>query len=322
MGILVILLILLGFYLRRVDSHRTRKGGSVRQIPFPSQNWFGLFRSRSIEPRQPPEMMARAAVVVCGPCPGMAAEGMAGRMRRTQSSPQLRCSLAVARAMASPPESWKSGRSVGVLFPFGGIISNRIRSFMFEAEEEEEEESAGAGELRLVEEIEADAGKETRQRGNWVSRILELRRRWRDRQRRQQSDAKGEVEVEEEAAGEEDGCCSVSYEDLSPEAESGNQGEWDRESFARLLQPAAWSDTVLFSQLAFLCTEAYDITDIKVKLSLQSRPSISIPTPFVSSQKQLIPQHWPRDYLFIMHVTRTHSLRGFVKTRVKAQFND
>ncbi|XP_074558066.1 phospholipase A1 PLIP1, chloroplastic-like [Curcuma longa] len=218
-------------------------------------------------------MMARAAVGVRGPCPGMAAEGMAGRMRRTQSSPQLRCSLAVVRATASPPASSKRGGSVGVLFPFGGIISNGIRSFMFEAEEEEEEEeeeeSAGAGELRLVEEVEADAGTEIRQRANWVSRILELRRRWRDRQRpqqQQQSDANGEEdEVEEEAAGEEDGYCGVSYDDSSPEAASGNQGEWDRESFAKLLQPAAWSDTVLFSQLAFLCNKAYKITDIKVE---------------------------------------------------------
>ncbi|XP_042473375.1 phospholipase A1 PLIP1, chloroplastic-like [Zingiber officinale] len=210
-------------------------------------------------------MMTRAAVGIRVPCPEMAAEGMAGRMRRTQSSPQLRCSLAVVRSTASPTASLKSGMSVGALFPFGGIISNRIRSFMFEAEEEEE--SASAGELRLVEEIEADAGTEIRQRANWVSRILELRRRWRDRQRRQQqpSDAKGEDEVEREVAGEEDGYCGVSYDDMSPEEANGNQGEWDRESFARLLQPAAWSDTMLFSQLAFLCTKAYKIADIKVE---------------------------------------------------------
>lgn len=221
-------------------------------------------------------MMARAAVGVHGLSPG---EGMAGRMRRTQSAPQLRCFLSVPRAAAAPPSSLKSSRSVGALIPFGGIISNTIRSFMFEADEEEEAASAGDGdgEMRLVEEIEAEAGTEIRQRANWVSRILELRRRWKDRPKQQ--DAKQGTESEKE---EEDEYCGVIYDDDQSSEASGTWGDWDRESFTRLLQPVTWSETKLFSQLAFLCNKAYKITDIKVKIPFQSPPFISIPTALVS----------------------------------------
>ncbi|KAG6513012.1 hypothetical protein ZIOFF_031158 [Zingiber officinale] len=205
-------------------------------------------------------MMARAAVGVHGLSPGVAVEGMAGRMRRTQSAPQLWCSLSVSRAAAAPPPSLKGSRSVGALIPFGGVISNTIRSFMFEEDEEEEAAGAGEGEMRLVEEIEAEAGAEIRQRANWVSRILELRRRWRDRQKQQ--DAKHGTESEKE---EEDEYCGVSYnDDDDSSAASGARGDWDRESFANLLVPVTWPETKLFSQLAFLCNKAYKITEIKV----------------------------------------------------------
>lgn len=216
-------------------------------------------------------MMARAAVGVHGLSPGVAVEGMAGRMRRTQSAPQLRRSLSVSRAAAAPPPSLKSSRSVGALIPFGGIISNTIRSFMFEVDEEEEAAGVGDGEMRLVEEIEAEARTEIRQRANWVSRILELRRRWRDRQ--QQQDAKQGTESEKEEE-EEDEYCGVSYDDDESLAASGTRGNWDRESFANFLQPVTWPETKLFSQLAFLCNKAYKITDIKVKLPFQSTPFI------------------------------------------------
>jgi len=39
---------------------------------------------------------------------------------------------------------------------------------------------------------------------------------------------------------------------------------YDRETFSRLLVRVAWSDTKLFSQLAFLCNMAYVIPAIKV----------------------------------------------------------
>lgn len=225
--------------------------------------------------------MASAAVSVAGSSPGAAAamardhraEGMRrsesgtdlSGMRRSMSAPQLRCSLNVPRAAA--PASLKSSRSIGV-FPLGSIITNSIRSFLFDSGE-----GVTGGGMRLVEPAEESdeevvAGSEEEgigqeKRANWVARILELRRRWRDRQHKVDG-----VEEEDKEGGEEDGYCGVSYE-----SEEEEEGEWDRESFESLLGRVPWSDEKLFSQLAFLCDMAYVIPEIKVSSPLHlSRP--------------------------------------------------
>ncbi|CAD5183179.1 unnamed protein product [Musa acuminata subsp. malaccensis] len=216
-------------------------------------------------------MMASAAVSVSGSSPVAAAamardhraEGMRrsesgtdlSGMRRSMSAPQLRCSLNVPRAAA--PASLKSSRSIGV-FPLGSIITNSIRSFLFDSGE-----GVTGGGMRLVEPAEESdeevvAGSEEEgigqeKRANWVARILELRRRWRDRQHKVDG-----VEEEDKEGGEEDGYCGVSYE-----SEEEEEGEWDRESFESLLGRVPWSDEKLFSQLAFLCDMAYVIPEIK-----------------------------------------------------------
>ncbi|RWW00450.1 hypothetical protein GW17_00036588 [Ensete ventricosum] len=221
-------------------------------------------------------MMASAAVSVAGSSPVAAAamardrraEGMRrsesgtdlSGMRRSMSAPQLRCSLNVPRAAA--PASLKSSRSIGV-FPLGSIITNSIRSFLFDSGE-----GVTGGGMRLVEPAEESdeevvAGPEEEgigqeKRANWMARILELRRQWRDRQHKVD-----EVEEEGEEGGEEDGYCGVSYE-----TEEEEDGEWDRESFESLLGRVPWSDEKLFSQLAYLCDMAYVIPEIKVISSL------------------------------------------------------
>ncbi|RZR73620.1 hypothetical protein BHM03_00026444 [Ensete ventricosum] len=219
-------------------------------------------------------MMACAVVSVPGSSPAAAATATATTvrdhlregMRRSRSAPQLRCSLAVTRAAA--PASLKSSRSFGV-FPFGSIVTNSIRSFLFD--EEEEEEAAAEGGMRVepaddsdeeaVSGLDEEDGIRQEERANWVARISELRRRWRDRQQKHE---------EEEGTEEDDGYCGVSY-DTEEEEEGGNRDEWDRESFARLLGRVPWSEAKLFSQLAYLCYMAYVIPEIKVS----SLPSIS-----------------------------------------------
>lgn len=209
--------------------------------------------------------MACAAVSVPGSSPTAAAAAATVRdhlregMRRSRSAPQLRCSLAVTRAAA--PASLKSSRSIGV-FPFGSIVTNSIRSFLFE-----EEEAGGGMRVEPADDSDEEAvsclDEEDRirqeERANWVARISELRRRWRDRQHKH----------EDEGAEEEDGYCGVSYD--TDEEEEGHRDEWDRESFARLLGRVPWSEAKLFSQLAYLCYMAYVIPEIKVS----SLPSIS-----------------------------------------------
>ncbi|URE25271.1 Lipase (class 3) [Musa troglodytarum] len=177
-------------------------------------------------------------------------------MRRSRPRPQLRCSLAVTRAAA--PASLKSSRSIGV-FPFGSIVTNSIRSFLFEEEEEEEEagggmrvEPADDSDEEVVSGLDEEDGIRQEERANWVARISELRRRWRDRQHKH----------EEDGAEEEDGYCGVSYD--TEEEEGGDRDDWDRESFARLLGRVPWSEAKLFSQLAYLCYMAYVIPEIKV----------------------------------------------------------
>ncbi|WOL03172.1 hypothetical protein Cni_G11892 [Canna indica] len=215
-------------------------------------------------------MMACAAVGVHGSTTAMAMdhrrEGMRtdlSGMRRSQSAPQLRCTLSVARAVALPP-SLKTSRSVGV-FPLGSILTNTIRSFLFDSEQGEEAAPAGE-EMRLVEpaeesDEEATANREDNtpqeKRANWVARIMELRRRWRDRQQKEEQE-EGGGEGEEE----DDSYCGVSY-DSENEDEEGNPVEWDQESFARLLGSVPLSEAKLFAQLSFLCNKAYEIPDIK-----------------------------------------------------------
>lgn len=219
-----------------------------------------------------------AAVGANGSSPAMTAwdhrlEGMRltdPGMRRSKSAPQLRCSLAVARAGAPP--SLKSSRSVE-MFPIGSIITNTIRSFLFESEE-------AGGEVGLVEPPEeheeevvaAETENSQEKRANWVSRILELRRRWRDRQQKEDDDD------EEEEEEYQDGYCGVGYDDLEEDEKGADRRDWDRKSFEKLLGRVQWSDAELFSQLAYLCNKAYEIPDIKVSSSSSSPQSVSSPT--------------------------------------------
>ncbi|XP_009412375.2 phospholipase A1 PLIP1, chloroplastic [Musa acuminata AAA Group] len=200
-------------------------------------------------------MVACAAVSVPGSSPAAATvrDHLREGMRRSRSAPQLRCSLAVTRAAA--PASLKSSRSIGV-FPFGSIVTNSIRSFLFEEEEEEagggmRVEPADDSDEEAVSGLDDEDRIRQEERANWVARISELRRRWRDRQHKH----------EEEGAEEEDGYCGVSYD--TDEEEGGQRDEWDRESFARLLGRVPWSEAELFSQLAYLCYMAYVIPEIK-----------------------------------------------------------
>ncbi|KAL3838687.1 hypothetical protein ACJIZ3_023278 [Penstemon smallii] len=75
-------------------------------------------------------------------------------------------------------------------------------------------------------------------------------------------DLQKEVKDDEYAYGDSvggDEGCDVDYEDDEEEKEINI----DREIFSSLLKHVSWSDTKLFSQLAFLCNMAYVIPDIK-----------------------------------------------------------
>lgn len=93
---------------------------------------------------------------------------------------------------------------------------------------------------------------------NWVEKLLELRMRWKARQKNKTGNGPGYEEKEEVGDGE-DGC-SVDYD----EREEEGMTKFDLDSFSRLLVRVPWSDAKRFSKLAFLCNTAYNIREIKV----------------------------------------------------------
>ncbi|XP_043715336.1 phospholipase A1 PLIP1, chloroplastic [Telopea speciosissima] len=181
--------------------------------------------------------------------------GLRGRsgMGRTMSESQLRFySVNRIRAASVEPKLRKS-HSMGIL-PTHLLGSNSTRPLLSDSVGEE---------MTLVENPEVgfelgerESGMEkTEKRANWVERLLELRGRWMNRQPKEQMDGEGEGEGEE-------GGCEVDY---SSDVEDEQHKSFDQESFSRLLVRASWSDTKLFSQLAFLSNLAYAIEDIKAE---------------------------------------------------------
>ncbi|KAL0290799.1 UNVERIFIED_CONTAM: Phospholipase A1 PLIP1, chloroplastic [Sesamum calycinum] len=172
--------------------------------------------------------------------------GRQAEIRRSYSDNHLCYSISSIRASAVHQPKLKNSRSVGGFFNIH--LSDTLRSFLFYPETSKgmsEEESDREDEIRVVE------GKK---RANWIERLVELRGNWKSKK----------VEVEESVDQESQGCddeggCEVEYED---DAE-GREINIDKETFSLLLRHVSWSDTKLFSQLAFLCNMAYVIADMK-----------------------------------------------------------
>ncbi|KAF8412128.1 hypothetical protein HHK36_000084 [Tetracentron sinense] len=175
-------------------------------------------------------------------------------LRRSYSDPHIRCSLNCIRGASAEPKLSNS-RSIGK-FPFqlsGSILPTSVRSFLFDPETSKE--------MKLVENPEesdeAEEGKETDKRANWVERLLELRSYWKNRQQKENIDIDGDGDDDE-------GGCEVDYSSSSSSSEE-EEVRFDRESFPRLLVRVPWSDTKLYSQLAFLCNMAYVISELKAE---------------------------------------------------------
>ncbi|KAL3815122.1 hypothetical protein ACJIZ3_016390 [Penstemon smallii] len=99
--------------------------------------------------------------------------------------------------------------------------------------------------------MEVDKGKK---QANWIERLMELKKNWKEKEAKDDEYAYGDRVGYDEEEG-----CDVDYEDDEEEKEINI----DREIFSSLLKHVFWSDTKLFSQLAFLCNMAYVIPDIK-----------------------------------------------------------
>ncbi|KAJ4905243.1 alpha/beta-Hydrolases superfamily protein [Raphanus sativus] len=167
----------------------------------------------------------------------------AGGIRRSSSDNHL-CSKNRIRAVSvRPGQGMKSSRSVGV-FSFqisSSIIPSPIKTLLFETEDDKDSD-----------EPEVEPNLDGAKKANWVQRLLEIRRQWKKETRTENGDVvSGHENV---TCGCEDGeGCVADYEN----------GDWERESFSKLLLKVSWSDAKQLSQLAYLCNVAYTIPEIK-----------------------------------------------------------
>lgn len=115
--------------------------------------------------------------------------------------------------------------------------------------------------MNMVEKSGESTGNEGEEikRANWMEKLVELRSKWRNIWQQKQ------VEDEEEDNNNGEEACSL-------EEKNGGMGykSNDPESFSRFLVRVPWSETKLFSKLAFLCNMVYVIPEIKVCLTVFS----------------------------------------------------
>ncbi|KAL5571400.1 hypothetical protein UlMin_020997 [Ulmus minor] len=192
-------------------------------------------------------------------------------MQRSYSDNHLYCRMNPVHASQAQPKI-KHTRSVGI-FPFqfpGAIFPNTLQPLPFDPETSkgmdtvEKETNIVEKDSELVEENTEESDEEQEiKRANWMERLLEISSHWK-KNRHQREGVDGDETCNEEDIGDcgcdddEDGC-AVNY----GSAEEGDEIKLDSDSFSTFLVRVPWSDTKLFSKLAFLSNIAYVIPDIK-----------------------------------------------------------
>ncbi|CAH2063197.1 unnamed protein product [Thlaspi arvense] len=176
-----------------------------------------------------------------------------GGIRRSSSDNHLCCPSGnnnrIRAVSLRPGPGMKSSRSVGV-FSFqisSSIIPNPIKSLLYETDTSQEEKES--------DEVETEPNLDGARKANWVERLLEIRRQWKKEPRTES----GNGEVGEENVNVTCGCedgegCVADY--------GSENGDWERESFSKLLVKVSWSDAKQLSLLAYLCNVAYTIPEI------------------------------------------------------------
>lgn len=186
------------------------------------------------------------------------------QMRRSYSDNHLCCRANRIQCSATQPKL-KSSHSTGGPFKLqlsSSFLPDSLRSFLFDIDTNKDINIED-----VIFETDPDhdhdnngmeVEDETR-RSNWIRRLVELRRNWIEKQKK--NDTAEMLDMENSGGDCEDEGCEVDYED---DNDAAGEINIDRESFSRLLRRISWSDSKLFSQLAFLCNMAYVIPEIKV----------------------------------------------------------
>ncbi|GAV70825.1 Lipase_3 domain-containing protein [Cephalotus follicularis] len=182
-------------------------------------------------------------------------------IRRSLSDNHL-CNASSSICASSTQPKLKSSRSGGI-FPFqlsSSMIPQSLRSFLLDLETSKDM-SIVEDTMNIIENTQESGVKEV-QRANWIARLWQIRNQSKNRQLREMADGDEFcVKDQNDCDCNDDECgCIVHYD-----SEGGGKGEasYEHKSFSRLLARVPWTDTKLFSQLAFLCSMAYGITEIK-----------------------------------------------------------
>ncbi|RDY00689.1 hypothetical protein CR513_16092, partial [Mucuna pruriens] len=183
-------------------------------------------------------------------------------IRRSYSDNHLCCSINRIQATSVPPKL-KSNRSMGISpFQFSGsILPNSLRFFLFDPETSKDM-SVGEKEVNIEENMVESRKEKIVNRANWVERLMEIKKHWRNRLPKESMDPDvicSHNTYDECECDGDDNVCVVG------EDEDEQEVTYDRNSFSKFLAQVSWSDTQLYSQLAFLCNMAYVIPQIKAK---------------------------------------------------------
>ncbi|WMV11555.1 hypothetical protein MTR67_004940 [Solanum verrucosum] len=190
------------------------------------------------------------------------------QMRRSYSDNHLSCRANRIQSLETHPKL-KSSRSTGGPFKIqlsSSFLPDSLRSFLFDIETSKDINiddvifESGHDHDHDDDNEGIETEEETR-RSNWIRRLVELKRNWIEKQKDDDAEMR-EDNLENSGEDCEDEGCEVDYEDDNEEAD---EMIIDRESFSRLLRRVSWSDSKLFSKLAFLCNMAYVIPEIKAR---------------------------------------------------------
>lgn len=178
-------------------------------------------------------------------------------IRRSYSDNHL-CCRSINRIQATSVQpKLKSSSNNKKSFQFSGsILPTSLSSFLFD----QQTSNKGEKDVNIEENI-VESG--TEERANWVERLVEIKKHWRNRIPRESMDmdVMSDNYVSDEPDCDDDNVCEVDYE----EEEDGQEVTYDSDLFSKFLAQVSWSDTKLYSQLAFLCNMAYVIPQIKVR---------------------------------------------------------
>ncbi|XP_068314907.1 phospholipase A1 PLIP1, chloroplastic-like [Pyrus communis] len=179
-------------------------------------------------------------------------------MRRSYSDNHLCYRISRIHAAATEPKL-KNSRSGIFSFQFSSsILPNSVRSFSFDPDTSNHT-SIKAKDMSKETSGESVSEEESK-RANWVERLVEIRSKWRDMQKKDDADEDSVCEAGENSdceCGRDEGGCAVDY------TEEDDGGETSPEFFRRFLVRVPWSDTKLFSKLSFLCNLAYAMPQMK-----------------------------------------------------------